>query len=233
MNTTVHDPFPPLGGSGSMVPNYQTPGVGILICGLCSREVLPKNAPSEKTLARFCKRIGRLEVGQTACSWCIKKYGAGAKYVNRETPLTHAATAARTAIAGNKYEDYVTADGQIGQKFSEVEAEIEKHLRHIERLALVRNEIIRVRDELDVALRKSPNASYFLRRVEANRTISRREVRQAVFARDRHACVKCGRKYLLSVDHIIPVIAGGGDELGNLQTLCCVCNSAKGGRVAA
>ena len=36
---------------------------------------------------------------------------------------------------------------------------------------------------------------------------------------------------LVSVDHIVPVTAGGTEHLGNLQTLYWPCNSFKGARV--
>ena len=33
----------------------------------------------------------------------------------------------------------------------------------------------------------------------------------------------------LEVDHIVPVSAGGTDEMSNLRVLCCECNRGKGG----
>ena len=58
-------------------------------------------------------------------------------------------------------------------------------------------------------------------------------LRHEVFLRDGYRCRECGISNLetsLEVDHIIPVSQGGSDELGNLQTLCCTCNRAKGNR---
>lgn len=40
-------------------------------------------------------------------------------------------------------------------------------------------------------------------------------------------CAHCGITETLSVDHIIPVSRGGGDEIENLQCLCRSCNSKK------
>jgi len=68
-----------------------------------------------------------------------------------------------------------------------------------------------------------PNA-----RKEADKHISRIEVREAIFARDKHSCRHCRCKYNLTIDHIIPVSLGGGNETSNLQTLCKSCNSRKG-----
>ena len=58
-------------------------------------------------------------------------------------------------------------------------------------------------------------------------------LRHEVFRRDGYRCVECGasnNEATLEVDHIIPVIHGGSDELSNLQTLCLQCNRAKGTR---
>lgn len=49
-----------------------------------------------------------------------------------------------------------------------------------------------------------------------------------VFRGDNFRCKMCGTSETLTVDHIIPRIEGGGDTLGNLQTLCQSCNSKKG-----
>jgi hypothetical protein len=58
------------------------------------------------------------------------------------------------------------------------------------------------------------------------------KVRAIVLARDGLRCVRCGENAVevLSVDHILAVANGGGDELENLQTLCRPCNSKKGTR---
>ena len=58
------------------------------------------------------------------------------------------------------------------------------------------------------------------------------DVRQKVFARDNHTCVRCGSKENLSIDHVIPRSKGGSHDESNLQTLCRSCNSAKNNRQA-
>jgi 5-methylcytosine-specific restriction endonuclease McrA len=54
------------------------------------------------------------------------------------------------------------------------------------------------------------------------------EQAQTVFLRDGHVCLKCGRDYGLTLDHILPKAKGGGNETENLQTLCWICNNKKG-----
>ncbi|WP_416365113.1 HNH endonuclease [Pseudomonas sp. NFX183] len=57
-------------------------------------------------------------------------------------------------------------------------------------------------------------------------------LRARVFARDGHACLRCGCSVLmrLRADHVVPESQGGEASLGNLQTLCMSCNSWKGVR---
>lgn len=54
-----------------------------------------------------------------------------------------------------------------------------------------------------------------------------------VFKRDDFTCKYCGRKspdVVLEVDHIVPVIGGGQDDLVNLLTSCWECNRGKAGK---
>jgi hypothetical protein len=57
------------------------------------------------------------------------------------------------------------------------------------------------------------------------------DLRWAVFQRDGYACVHCGSRSDLTVDHVRPVLFGGENSPENLQTLCRSCNSRKGVRV--
>ena len=73
--------------------------------------------------------------------------------------------------------------------------------------------------------------SYEKRRKSACSVAANKHIRAFVFERDSYKCNHCGTGESLSVDHIIPVVAGGGDDLSNLQTLCSKCNSSKGGKI--
>lgn len=57
------------------------------------------------------------------------------------------------------------------------------------------------------------------------------KMRQEIYARDYHACLKCGATEEITIDHIIPVAKGGSNDRDNLQTLCRSCNSHKRTRV--
>jgi len=52
-------------------------------------------------------------------------------------------------------------------------------------------------------------------------------LRLEIFTRDQYRCVYCSCGEDLTIDHIIPVSAGGKTERSNLQTLCRCCNSSK------
>jgi hypothetical protein len=70
------------------------------------------------------------------------------------------------------------------------------------------------------------------RRQRTRRTITP-SVRFEVFRRDSFTCQYCGRrapKVILHVDHVVPVAAGGTNDLENLRTACSICNEGKGAR---
>lgn len=61
----------------------------------------------------------------------------------------------------------------------------------------------------------------------------------ALKARYKYRCVRCGRKEnvkvdptsKLTIDHVIPIIAGGSKGIGNVQPLCTACNKWKGSQI--
>jgi 5-methylcytosine-specific restriction endonuclease McrA len=55
-----------------------------------------------------------------------------------------------------------------------------------------------------------------------------RDVRLAVWRRDRGRCRECGSGFDLQYDHVIPLALGGASGVDNLQLLCGDCNRAKG-----
>jgi 5-methylcytosine-specific restriction endonuclease McrA len=58
----------------------------------------------------------------------------------------------------------------------------------------------------------------------------RRAKRLAIYARDDHRCVYCGRDLsteVATLDHVRPCELGGDNEATNLVTACLSCNSAK------
>lgn len=66
-------------------------------------------------------------------------------------------------------------------------------------------------------------------RKNAQAFIGKKNIRDWLFRRDMYKCLCCGSDKNLSVDHINPVRHNGENKLYNLQTLCTMCNSIKGG----
>jgi len=57
-----------------------------------------------------------------------------------------------------------------------------------------------------------------------------------VFIRDQYICQYCGSKFpktQLTMDHVLPVVQGGGKSWENIVTACKPCNQRKGGRTPA
>jgi 5-methylcytosine-specific restriction endonuclease McrA len=57
-----------------------------------------------------------------------------------------------------------------------------------------------------------------------------------VFIRDEYTCQYCGSKFpktQLTLDHVLPVVQGGGKSWENIVTACKPCNQRKGGRTPA
>jgi len=66
-----------------------------------------------------------------------------------------------------------------------------------------------------------------------NKTVDKK--RTAIFSRDSHRCVYCGRVFpleMLTVDHVQPIAKQGDNSPGNLVTACSACNTRKGCRSA-
>jgi hypothetical protein len=85
-------------------------------------------------------------------------------------------------------------------------------------------------------IRKAFDNAGLIRRYVTTKSRNRRKPMSArkslaVFAADGYACVTCGSREDLCVDHIYPVSKGGSNEMSNLQTLCRSCNSRKGAKV--
>ena len=89
--------------------------------------------------------------------------------------------------------------------------------------------------ETDVSVMESESyyeyrESYEFRRQQANEALANPKLRQLIYGRDGKVCRNCKATKNLSIDHIVSVLNGGGNEPENLQVLCRSCNSSKGGK---
>lgn len=71
------------------------------------------------------------------------------------------------------------------------------------------------------------------RRAE-RRTRFRKEAsdqRKAVYAKYGSICYLCSKRGSDSIDHVIPIIKGGGNEIANLRPAHIKCNEQKGSKI--
>ena len=69
------------------------------------------------------------------------------------------------------------------------------------------------------------------RRTDIESPSTRRQLKHLLFGRQEGRCNGCGSMFdfpHLELDHILPIVGGGTDELENLQLLCSHCNQIKG-----
>lgn len=69
---------------------------------------------------------------------------------------------------------------------------------------------------------------YYIRN---NRIKFPKQVRSLIYNNADGRCVLCGRKILyedMTLDHIVPLVMNGADDVRNLQATCKICNQFKG-----
>lgn len=77
----------------------------------------------------------------------------------------------------------------------------------------------------NLSLEVANKNSYKSRRRKADFEISIK--RDKVLELHGSICLCCGSDKKITIDHIIPVFKGGGNDINNLQPLCHRCNSSK------
>ena len=75
--------------------------------------------------------------------------------------------------------------------------------------------------------RREYNQTRRAKKLEVGGTITEREWKSLLDKCD-NKCLKCGSTKKLTLDHVVPVSAGGSNTIDNAQVLCQSCNSSKG-----
>lgn len=106
-----------------------------------------------------------------------------------------------------------------------------------------RNDWLEVRMAMEKAWETVRNIGWYRRvgdlpsvpsEVKYQRAAIPSEIREAVLTRDGATCRYCGTTTgPFEMDHVVPVIAGGCSDGGNLVTACRPCNGKKGPRTPA
>lgn len=200
------------------------------VCDVCSKSIEEGHfrVISKKTLNRLQKRVNvSLRCVCLPCVKAIRKTQKGEtldsvvwmRKVNKQIQSGIFPVGLHEMIA-----DAENAKAQISSEISSL-------LNQLERKTCSLNFISSSLVDIKNAYGNFLWGTYHERRKRANYAISKADLRLMVFTRDQNKCCSCGSSKRLSIDHIKPVLEGGGDDPENLQTLCRSCNSRKGAKI--
>lgn len=196
-------------------------------CFICKVQLADHSSPKKTTLEKFRVEYGSDFIG-VPCPNCIKTF----KQKNKnKVPINLIARSISRAIQADNYPAFVQAKLDAEEYIANCENEVSKAYSELKKKVKLKTGATDLLARLYDEMNKSPRASYYIRRSEADRYIANKEVRQKVFSRNNFKCINCCSPFRLTVDHVIPVVAGGTDCLDNLQTLCFSCNASKGGKI--
>jgi hypothetical protein len=200
------------------------------VCEMCGNPV-GHNAPSVNIIKkRFCRVNGNTP--SNLCFKCFK--GIRVPRWKHKIDATNLGTKSLARIIqSGDYQEFMVALASANARAVKLSRAIENGIANLKNLAAQQSRMLDVIYFARERAQENPRLLYPEARARANKALSDPELRQKVFMRDKCKCVFCGKKDNLTIDHIIPVILGGGDEMMNLQTLCQSCNSRKGSRYEA
>jgi 5-methylcytosine-specific restriction endonuclease McrA len=108
-----------------------------------------------------------------------------------------------------------------------VRVESTEYASEEERVLLVRQYILRRERSTERMRREVETLERLATSADRTREPIPETVRLFVWRRDEGQCVRCGSRERLEFDHIIPIVAGGGNTERNIQLLCEACNRSK------
>jgi 5-methylcytosine-specific restriction endonuclease McrA len=242
---TGYTPGEPSGGDNSRVDAFSgaEPRKEVFIhpcqcvyCGTTENVVFGKRKP----YLRAKRRTGVLPK-HPACKSCLAKFGTwelapteDALELRLRSELLRLEQVAQGFTITTELNQIRYLENQIKKlaKYRDVvEQKVVRAIEHVrvckERLEQFDRRVSGATDQI----RGRINACYEFRRKEASAYTSDPIVRQRIIARDDNKCRRCGSDQSLTIDHIKPILHGGGNEDENLQCLCLRCNSEKGAKL--
>jgi hypothetical protein len=186
-----------------------------------------------KNVLRHLPELEKSEATKV-CVICYNKLGKrrsrGNKRNRNETTLKTAFRNIKELSDNKDFSGYIKYCAKLEFDIQKMDDDIEEHIRKVRNITKIQ---LKYKQELESAVNLAenhPELMYWWNRYKASRHISKVNIRAEVFSRDGFTCNICGTSENLTVDHIVPVLKGGGNELDNLQTLCGSCNSSKGAK---
>jgi hypothetical protein len=205
-------------------------------CGLAFSAERPhaRNASIEKL---FEKK--GITAQKPCCSTCIMHLFVGKKKeTDRLSPIIIVRRELRLGVQMAKGSKWKEREERINEIVGSAEKEIKSLRNQILDLLAKVSALQKIGDEFSADLQQINETrsaklalEYSHRRMVADAVIADPKLRQRIFTRDGGLCLLCGSVEDLAIDHVIPVLHGGGNEETNLQTLCRPCNSRKGARI--
>jgi hypothetical protein len=198
-----------------------------LICDFCKEERESEEFVRKSRAKRRASMLLGSLTNSNVCVHCLKYADNSASHSRGK--LLNSIKSFREALAGgtipNGFEDIEALARASKNRCADESRMLMSQLKSLhefhQRATLEMNVL---RDERMALMMQQ----YKQRRSAANYHISKFHVREMVFHRSGNKCAACGAVKNLTVDHIIPVLHGGTDDLENLQALCGPCNSKKG-----
>lgn len=199
-----------------------------ITCNICQKDFFgQQRIVSRKVLNRIGSKTGT----RFTCL-CVNCKSSLVSKISRNATL--AIPSIRRSVellkSGSANQGIVETFRAIQSAKEDVSALVSEKMKELKELTETLNFLSSASCDLRADYAKALWDSYPERRKRACCFISESDLRAMIFSRDGYACVHCGAKSRLSVDHVVAVANGGSNDLENLQTLCISCNSRKGAK---
>lgn len=196
-----------------------------ILCNKCN-EPLDSQAPRPKTIKYHLS--GYYPTDVRLCHACFTQEKEAAKK-RRQHGRILTKNNFDGILATKDYKGFRVAIRHLNEEIISINKGIDHHLQKIKKLAKKYDQKLLVLKYAHQLTEERPELAYPEYRKTADTYIAKSETRKKVFEQYGKKCVFCGSRKDICIDHIVPVIAGGSNNIENLQPLCRSCNSRKGG----